>query len=81
MERCKPITTPTVVKEKISNNNDDSGANALVCCVFGYQTRYLMFAVSLLSRFIHSPSQIHLGTAKKVLRYITGSTNIIVCSF
>ncbi|XP_069155817.1 secreted RxLR effector protein 161-like [Solanum lycopersicum] len=30
----------------------------------------LMFAASLLSRFMQAPSQVHLGVAKKTLRYI-----------
>lgn len=29
-----------------------------------------MFATSLLSRFMNSPSHIHFGAAKRVLRYI-----------
>ena len=33
----------------------------------------LMFSISLLSRFMHSPSKIHLGVAKRVLRYIRGT--------
>ena len=32
-----------------------------------------MFAASLLSRFIHSPSKIHFSAAKRVLRYIKGT--------
>lgn len=30
----------------------------------------LMFAISLLSRFMQAPSQVHLGVAKRMLRYI-----------
>ena len=35
----------------------------------------IMFAASLLSRFMNSPSQIHFGAAKRVLRYIRGTTD------
>lgn len=34
-----------------------------------------MFATSLLSKFMKSPTQVHLGAAKRVLRYISGITN------
>ena len=33
----------------------------------------ILFAVSLLSRFIHCASELHLTTAKRVLRYIRGT--------
>ena len=32
-----------------------------------------MFSASLLSRFMHSPSKIHFGVAKRVLGYIRGT--------
>ena len=35
----------------------------------------LMYAASLLSRFMNAPSQTHYGVLKKVLRYIRGSAN------
>ena len=31
-----------------------------------------MFAASLLARFMHGPTRKHMGTAKRVLRYIQG---------
>ena len=34
-----------------------------------------MFTTSLLSRFMHSPSMLHLGACKRVLRYIKGTLN------
>ena len=35
----------------------------------------IMYATSLLSRFMHNPSHFHLGAAKRVLRYIQGTMN------
>ena len=35
----------------------------------------IMFASSLLSRFMHNPSQLHFGAAKSVLRYIKSTLN------
>ncbi|XP_059650735.1 uncharacterized protein LOC132296564 [Cornus florida] len=40
----------------------------------GVKTRPdIMYATSLLSRFMHNPSQIHVAAAKRVLRYIQGT--------
>ncbi|KAM1431893.1 hypothetical protein FF1_014094 [Malus domestica] len=33
----------------------------------------LMFSASLLSRFMQNPSKIHMGIAKRVLRYVQGT--------
>ncbi|XP_075486223.1 secreted RxLR effector protein 161-like [Primulina tabacum] len=35
----------------------------------------IMFSASLLSRFMQTPSKIHFGVAKRVLRYIKGTTD------
>ncbi|KAL0298723.1 UNVERIFIED_CONTAM: Secreted RxLR effector protein [Sesamum radiatum] len=37
-----------------------------------HKTRY-MFATSLLSRFMQSPSQVHYAAAKRILRYLRGT--------
>ena len=74
MERCKPVTTPLVVNEKLSKNEEDDKADASVyrsiigSLLYLSATRPdLMFTSSLLSRFMHSPSQVHLGAAKMSL--------------
>ncbi|BBN69933.1 NAD(P)-binding Rossmann-fold superfamily protein [Prunus dulcis] len=33
----------------------------------------IMFASSLLARFMHNPTRKHMGTAKRVLRYVQGT--------
>jgi len=34
-----------------------------------------MHAVGLISRFVQSPSKIHFGVAKRILRYVFGTRN------
>ncbi|KAL6321945.1 hypothetical protein AAG906_035853 [Vitis piasezkii] len=36
----------------------------------------LMFVVSLISRYMGQPTELHLQTAKRVLRYLRGTTNL-----
>lgn len=44
--------------------------------VFNCKRPGLMFATSILSKFMQNLTKIHMGTAKRVLRYIQGSSGI-----
>ncbi|RVW71674.1 Retrovirus-related Pol polyprotein from transposon TNT 1-94 [Vitis vinifera] len=80
MERSKSVATPLVVNEKLSKNEVNIKADASIyrsligSLLYLSATRPdLMFSASLLSRFMNSPSKIHFGVAKRVLRYIRGT--------
>ena len=80
MSNCKSIAIPLVVNEKLkkedgSNEVDASLYRSLVgSLLYLTATRPdIMYATSLLSRFMHKPSQTHFGAAKRVLRYIQGT--------
>ena len=80
MESCKSSATPISPGEKLSKEDGASSAD---------QTRFrslvggllylaatrpdILFAVNLLSRFMHSPGETHFKAAKRVLRYIRGT--------
>ncbi|KAL6349673.1 hypothetical protein AAG906_041080 [Vitis piasezkii] len=74
MEISKSLATPLVVNEKLSKNEVNIKADAFIyrsligSLLYLSTTRPdLMFSVSLISRFMHSPSKIHFGVAKRVL--------------
>ena len=77
---CKSIVTPLTVNEKLSKMDGSEQADeSLYRQIVGsllYLTAtrpYIMFAASLLARFMHGPTKKHMGTAKRVLRYIQGT--------
>lgn len=80
MEECKAINTPMGQKEKLSKEDgaskvDEGYYRSLIgCLMYLTATRPdILFAVSLLSRFMHCASEVHLRAAKRVLRFIKGS--------
>ncbi|XP_058185851.1 uncharacterized protein LOC131303080 [Rhododendron vialii] len=82
MNGCKPVATPLIVNEKLMKEDGEKKVDATLYRHLVGKLLYLtvtrpniMYAVSLLSRFMNNPSQNHLGAAKRVLRYIRGKTS------
>ncbi|XP_057994321.1 secreted RxLR effector protein 161-like [Hevea brasiliensis] len=83
MENCNSIDTPIAQNEKLSKEDGfekiDSGIYRSVIGYLLYLTASrpdIMYAKSLLSRFMHEPSQNHFKAAKRVLRYVKGTIDL-----
>ncbi|CAL8135751.1 unnamed protein product [Prunus armeniaca] len=77
---CKAVATPFAMNGKLSTEDGseqaDEGVYRQIVGSLLYLTATrpdIMFATSLLARFMHGPTRKHMGTAKKVLRYIQGT--------
>ena len=82
MEKCKPIATPLEANLKLSKEDgyastDEKQFRSLVgSLLYLTATRPdLMYAASLLSRFMQSPSEAHFAAGKRILRYLRGTTD------
>ncbi|CAL2237292.1 unnamed protein product [Prunus armeniaca] len=80
LKDCKILATPLAMNEKLSKNDGseaaDEGEYRQIVGSLLYLTATrpdIMFAASLLARFMHNPTKKHMGTAKRVLRYIQGT--------
>ncbi|KAL4387066.1 hypothetical protein GQ457_09G030440 [Hibiscus cannabinus] len=77
LESCKGVDSPLPSNLKLSKNDgeklyDPSIFRSIVGSLL-YMTATrpdLMFPATLLSRFLSSPTDVHLGVAKRVLRYV-----------
>jgi hypothetical protein len=81
MVGCKPMATPLAANERIKKEDGGKKVDATLYRSLVGNLLYLiatrpdiMFAASLLSRFMHSQSHFHFATAKRMLRYIQGTT-------
>ncbi|XP_030551856.1 secreted RxLR effector protein 161-like [Rhodamnia argentea] len=82
MDYYKLVTTSLVTNEKLLKEDGAKTADLSL-----YRSRVgrllyliatqpdIMYATSLLSRFMQSPNQIHFGATKRILRYLRGTTN------
>ncbi|XP_024177774.1 uncharacterized protein LOC112183641 [Rosa chinensis] len=74
---CNSVATPLIANEKLKKEDGAKKADAtkyrslIGGLLYLTTTRPdIMFAASLLSRYMQEPSQIHYGAAKRVLRYL-----------
>ena len=79
---CKPLSTPMATNEKLSKYNgqkkvDGSTYQSLVgSLIYLTNTRPdIVYAVSIVSRFMSEPSKANFVAAKRILRYIKGAEN------
>ena len=80
MHDCNPMKTPMNTNQKFNLNDGEEKVDvgdyrSLVGSLL-YLTNSrpdIMYATSLLSRFMQSPSKLHYGAAKRVLRYVKGT--------
>ena len=82
-EDYKSLCTFLAQNEKFSKDNGASTVDEGLCrSIIGYlmyliPTRpYIMFSISLLSRYMHCVSELHYKTAKRVLRCIKGTLDL-----
>ncbi|KAI5333503.1 hypothetical protein L3X38_023634 [Prunus dulcis] len=80
LKGCKSVATPLVANERLCKEDgsemaDESEYRQIVgSLLYLTATRPdIMFASSLLARFMHNPTRKHMGTAKRVLRYVQGT--------
>jgi len=80
MLNCNPSPTPMNTNEKLVLDDGTGSVNASYFRSLVGGLNYLShtrpdiaFSVSLISRFMHSPSKQHLGAAKRILRYVAGT--------
>eukprot|EP00253_Pinus_taeda_P015362 PITA_15362 len=80
MEECKAAITPTVMGLKLSREDsskdfDPSLYKSIVgSLMYLTETRPdIMYAVSLISRFMERPKEAHWQAAKRILRYVKGT--------
>nr|ABA99612.1 retrotransposon protein, putative, unclassified [Oryza sativa Japonica Group] len=82
MDNCKSVTTPLLPNEKQKARYGADKADPTIYRSLVGSLLYLtatrpdiMFAASLLSRYMSSPSQLNFTAAKRVLRYIKGTAD------
>ncbi|XP_027774298.1 uncharacterized protein LOC114077999 [Solanum pennellii] len=87
MQDCKPVSTPISTGVKLgkyeeSEKVDDSMYRSLIGSLL-YLTASrpdILFVVSLLSMFMHSPIETRFTAAKRLLRYIKGTNKFGIFS-
>jgi len=79
MLNCKPMPTPMNVNEKLvvddgTNMADTKQFRRMVGGLnyLSHTRPNVTFSISVISRFTHSPTVHHLGSAKRIPKYVAG---------
>ncbi|KAM2328062.1 hypothetical protein ACFXTH_014569 [Malus domestica] len=80
LKDCKAVKTPLAIDDKLSKENGSVDADESLYRIMVGSLLYLtatrpdlMYASCLLARFMNKPTRKHMGTAKRVLRYVQGT--------
>ncbi|MCO5607756.1 hypothetical protein L7F22_061957 [Adiantum nelumboides] len=83
LEDCKPIATPMETGLKLSLHDAGDPADVTLyqtvvgCLIYVCNTRpNIQFAVSQVSKFMHSPGSKHSQAVKKIFRYLSGTLHL-----
>nr|KYP57182.1 Retrovirus-related Pol polyprotein from transposon TNT 1-94 [Cajanus cajan] len=83
MENCNPVGTPTEPGLKLSKDLDGERVDSTYFKRIVGSLMYLtttrpdiMYAVCLISRYMERPTELHLKAAKRVFRYLKGTTDL-----
>ena len=82
MKDCNPVLTPTELGLKLTKHGAGKMVNATLYKQIVGSLMYLtstrpdiMYAMSLISRYMENPSEVHLLAAKRIFRYLKGTTD------
>jgi hypothetical protein len=83
MDQCNPVKNPVVPGHKLNKDEDgvriDSTLYKQIVGSLMYLTATrpdITFVVSLISRYMEHPTEMHLQAAKRVLRYVKGTSSL-----
>jgi len=83
MENCNAVKNPIVPGTRLSKNDAGTKVDATLFKQVVGSLMYLnatrpdlMYGVSLISRFMSSPTESHWFAAKTILRYLKGTTEL-----
>ncbi|KAG6480327.1 hypothetical protein ZIOFF_063827 [Zingiber officinale] len=80
MKDCNPVSTPTEFGLKLNKDHEGKKVDSTIYKQIVGSLMYLtatrpdiMYYVSLISRYMENPTEIHLLAAKRILRYLQGT--------
>jgi hypothetical protein len=82
MNKCNPVLNPIVPGCRLSKDEDGVKVDSTIYKQIVGSLMYLtatrpdmMFVVSLISRYMSNPTELHMEAAKRILRYLKGTTD------